>query len=71
MADPDLYYLREVARHTGTEAGRASAASRGLDDWDAEALNTAVEAERLYLERHRYYFGGDDLPDYLAPVRPS
>ena len=42
--------IREDARRIGTEAGRRSAEARGLDDWDAEALDTAVEAERAYLE---------------------
>lgn len=63
--DPTEYALREMARHTGTEAGRASATSRGLDDWDSEALNAAVEAERLYLERHniRHILPGEEVAE--------
>ena len=45
--------LMEEAKHHGTQVGRASASSRGLDDWDAEALDAAVEAETAYLTRHR------------------
>lgn len=63
--DPTEYALREMARHTGTEAGRASAAARGLDDWDSEALDAAVEAERRYLERHhiRQVLPGEDVAE--------
>ena len=50
------YTIREDARRVGTEAGRRSAEARGLDDWDAEALNTAVEAERAYLEARGLHF---------------
>lgn len=52
VTNPAVIALRERARHVGTEAGRASATARGLDDWDAQALDAAVEAERLYLARH-------------------
>lgn len=48
--------IREDARRLGTDAGRRSAAARGLDDWDAEALDAAVEAERRYLEAHGLTF---------------
>ena len=49
---PSLFDLRDRARHVGCEAGRASAQSRGLDDWDDLALLAAETAERLYLARH-------------------
>ena len=71
MTAIESHYLREWARRIGTEVGRLSAESRGLDDWDAEALDAAVEAERLYLQRHGVDLQGDGLPDHLAPVRPS
>ena len=45
--------LMEEAKHHGTQVGRASASSRGLDDWDALALEAAQIAERLYLTRRR------------------
>lgn len=62
---PTEHDYREWGKHVGTEAGRASAAARGLDDWDAEALNAAVEAERLYLERHniRQVLPGEDVAE--------
>ena len=43
---------RENARRHATQVGCASAKARGLDDWDAIALQAAEEAERLYLDRH-------------------
>lgn len=54
--------IREDARRVGTEAGRRSAEARGLDDWDAEALDAAVEAEREYLEAHGLHFNPEGKP---------
>lgn len=48
--------IRETAKQVGTDAGRASCDARGLDDWDAEALDAAIEAERRYLEAHGLTF---------------
>lgn len=56
---------REHARYLAVQAGRRSAESRGLDDWDAEAMDTALEAERAYLDHHniRQILPGEDVAE--------
>lgn len=56
---------REHARYLAVQAGRQSCQSRGLDEWDSQAMDVALEAERAFLEQHhiRQTLPGEDVAE--------
>ena len=56
---------REHARYLAVQAGRQSCQSRGLEEWDSQAMDTALEIERAYLAHHniRQILPGEDVAE--------
>ena len=56
---------REHAHYLAVNAGRQSLRDRGLEEWDAEAMDAALEAERAFLEQHhiRQVLPGEDVAE--------